>query len=136
MLKLAFAGDTTSPFCSFLLFSDALEQFPRIKQSTHVNFSRSVTTKPRTIETSDGSKNTIKYKYDKLGRKTEETNGNGEKTKFTYSLAGKLLKETDALGNETTYEIEKQNMNNFITLKQNITLKYANGTCVVSNVES
>jgi len=58
MLKLAFAGDTTSPFCSFVLFSDALEQFPRIKQSTHVNFSRSVTTKPRTIETSDGSKNT------------------------------------------------------------------------------
>ena len=34
------------------------------------------------------------------------------------------------------HEIEKQNMNNFITLKQNITLKYANGTCVVSNVES
>lgn len=39
-------------------------------------------------------------------------------------------------GNETTYEIEKQNMNNFITLKQNITLKYENGTCVVSNIKS
>lgn len=39
-------------------------------------------------------------------------------------------------GNETTYEVEKQNMNNFITLEQNITLKYENGTCVVSNVDA
>lgn len=46
------------------------------------------------------------------------------------------ITEKSIRGNETTYEIEKQNMNNFITLKQNITLKYANGTCVVSNVES
>lgn len=46
------------------------------------------------------------------------------------------ITEKSIKGNETTYEIEKQNMNNFITLKQNITLKYANGTCVVSNVES
>ena len=48
----------------------------------------------------------------------------------------KKITEKSIKGNETTYEIEKQNMNNFITLKQNITLKYANGTCVVSNVES
>lgn len=46
------------------------------------------------------------------------------------------ITEKSIKGNETTYEIEKQNMNNFITLKQNITLKYANGICVVSNVES
>ncbi len=46
------------------------------------------------------------------------------------------ITEKSIKGNETIYEIEKQNMNNFITLKQNITLKYANGTCVVSNVES
>ena len=46
------------------------------------------------------------------------------------------ITEKSIKGNETTYEIEKQNMNNFITLKQNITLKYTNGTCVVSNVES
>ena len=46
------------------------------------------------------------------------------------------ITERTIKGNETTYEIEKQNMNNYITLKQNITLKYANGTCVVSNVES
>ena len=45
------------------------------------------------------------------------------------------ITEKSIKGNETTYEIEKQNMNNFITLKQNITLKYANGTCVVSNIE-
>ena len=36
----------------------------------------------------------------------------------------------------TTYEITKQNMNNFIRLIQNITLKYENGVCVVSNVEA
>lgn len=39
-------------------------------------------------------------------------------------------------GTETTYEIVKQNMNNYITLRQNITLKYENGTCVVSNIEA
>lgn len=39
-------------------------------------------------------------------------------------------------GQETTYEITKQNMNNFIRLIQNITLKYENGVCVVSNVEA
>lgn len=39
-------------------------------------------------------------------------------------------------GVETTYEVRKQNMNNYITLVQNITLKYENGTCVVSNVEA
>ena len=46
------------------------------------------------------------------------------------------ITEKSIKGNETTYEIEKQNMNNFITLKQNITLKYENGTCIVSNIES
>lgn len=46
------------------------------------------------------------------------------------------ITEKSIKGNETTYEIEKQNMNNFITLKQNITLKYENGICVVSNIES
>ncbi len=39
-------------------------------------------------------------------------------------------------GNETTYEVSKQNMNAFITLKEKITLKYENGKCVVSKVES
>ena len=45
------------------------------------------------------------------------------------------INEKSIKGNETTYEVEKQNMNTFITLKQNITLKYENGTCVVSNIE-
>ena len=39
-------------------------------------------------------------------------------------------------GTETTYEVTKQNMNNYIRLIQNITLKYENGVCVVSNVEA
>lgn len=39
-------------------------------------------------------------------------------------------------GQETTYEITKQNMNNYIRLIQNITLKFENGVCVVSNVEA
>ena len=38
-------------------------------------------------------------------------------------------------GNETTYEIAKQQMNTFITIKQKITLKLENNKCVVSNVE-
>lgn len=46
------------------------------------------------------------------------------------------ITEKSIKGNETTYEVDKQNMNNFITLKQIITLKYENGICVVSNIQS
>ena len=46
------------------------------------------------------------------------------------------IKVKNIKGQETTYEITKQNMNTFIRLIQNITLKYENGVCVVSNVEA
>ena len=38
-------------------------------------------------------------------------------------------------GNETTYEVVKTGTNNFITYRQNITLKYEDGKCVVSGVD-
>ncbi|MCI8273762.1 MAG: hypothetical protein HFJ55_06760 [Clostridia bacterium] len=45
------------------------------------------------------------------------------------------VKPTFIKGNETTYEVAKQQMNTFITIRQNITLKLENGKCVVSNIE-
>lgn len=49
-----------------------------------------------------------------------------------------MIEETNPIlikGNETTYEVVKKGTTNFITVRQNITLKYEDGKCVVSNVE-
>lgn len=61
---------------------------------------------------------------------------------FVKETTGKqvdyMIEETNVKlikGNETTYEVVKKGMSNFMTVRQNITLKYENGNCVVSNVE-
>lgn len=60
----------------------------------------------------------------------KETNG----TQTNYMIEN--IQPILIKGNETTYEVSKQNMNAFITLKEKITLKYQNGKCVVSKIES
>jgi len=60
----------------------------------------------------------------------KETTGN----QSSYMIESTKVKSIK--GTETTYEVVKQNMDNYITLIQYFTLKYEDGECVVSNVEA